>query len=122
MPKKQFGKRNLIKNLIKFNMREFSNQEMDITADFMFYEIVNQYIDFYNKGPNTKYIRIQLFEELEMILTWSKLKVIVTKYNWLNYTPNEDDIYLLSQLKDYFSPRTIKNIIFWFNKCSHSLN
>jgi hypothetical protein len=105
--------------------REFTDDEMFCTAQHMFYEIVAQYINFYKKGYSTKLIKITLFDELELILYWTKLKTsqIMTKYIWLNnYSPNEDDLYLLGQLKEYFLPKTIKNIIGWYTKLEKRLD
>jgi hypothetical protein len=100
-------------------MRMFSDSSLNETASSMMYEIVNQYIDFYNKKKFTSFLKITLYDEVEMYITWGMKKYLNTRYYWVNdYEPNEDDIYLLNQLAIYFQPKTILDIIKWYHKVS----
>ena len=102
-------------------MRDFTDIELEKTAESMMYEIINVYIDFYNKKNFTKTIKITLYDDVELHLTWGMKKYISTRYYFIDYTPNEDDIYLLNHLAVYFQPKTLLSIIQWYNKLSKNL-
>lgn len=105
-------------------MREFTNEELDKTAEEIMYEIVNVYIDMYKKQNFNKTVKITLYDEVELNLTWGMKKYINTRYYWIDYDPNEDDLYLLNQVAIYFQPKTLLSIIKWYNNIvkSHSLD
>jgi hypothetical protein len=103
-------------------MREFNNEELDKTAEEIMYEIVNVYIDFYNRRNFDKTVKITLYDEVELHLTWGMKKYINTRYYWISYEPNEDDLYLLNQIAIYFQPKTLLSIIKWYQKLAKQIS
>jgi hypothetical protein len=99
-------------------MREFTNEEMQETAQEIFKELIHVYYQFHSKKNYTKFLRITVHDDLFFELDWKKLtkkSFIITTFKWNNYCPNEDDLYLLGQLEEFFSIKTIREVIEWYS-------
>jgi hypothetical protein len=107
-------------------MRNFTNEEIDELAQFVFYKVIWEYITFYDEKRFTQKRTFPVYEDMIFTMTWKKIGLrhfLFTEITpSVGYTLTSDDKEVLETLSLIFLPKTLDKLIIWYKDCEKRIS
>jgi hypothetical protein len=107
-------------------MRKYTDAEVDEMAQFLFYKLVWDYIDFYDDKRFNQFRKFEVYEDMIFTIHWKKLgcrHFIFTEIEpRKDYAVSADDTEVLDVVKRILSPKVLDRMILWYKDCEKRVN